>query len=413
LNKKILFIITAVLILFASLIAVTQETEIFSAVPVNSAVPEEEVKVFVEDSYSGGDTQKIPDWVRPDRWFRSNSGGMAVEEMPSQTAAFRNDYALAVVFTGREELPVNLLPFYNDDFFIESRILYEKGLHKRTQWIFRDRNGTSRVVGVFLQPESSDNKNSAHDGGTRNGFIEIYDERAFIISEYRFLEDGTRNRTNYTYKDDFLVSSAVYLWEGNDRGGEYAESYIDFLRYNRSMFLRGVERVFYKGRRISLSDAPLSVSFPRDLADTDTLKNLLGEKHHSYPEFFGEVSVYANEKIVYTTDERNRILSQTLYDRDNKVVWVINNTWSNGRIASTEKKEGGTVSLAEFTYNSDGEKILEKNFKNGILERVVRREGKTDIEELYINNMVVLRAVWEDGRKISETRVGSSRTGRH
>jgi hypothetical protein len=133
----------------------------------------------------------------------------------------------------------------------------------------------------------------------------------------------------------------------------------------------------------------------------------LGEKLNSYPGFFGEVFVYENERIVYTTDERSRIISQTLYDSENKIVWVINNTWLNDRIVSTLKKEGGTEYLAEFVYDSGGGRILEKNYKNGILERVVRTEGKTDIEELYINNMVVLRAVWEDGRKISETRVGS------
>jgi len=49
--------------------------------------------------------------------------------------------------------------------------------------------------------------------------------------------------------------------------------------------------------------------------------------------------------------------------------------------------------------------ISEKNLKNGVLERVVLIDGETEIEELYMNNAVVLRAVWEDGRKISETRV--------
>lgn len=412
LNKKILFVVIAVLILFAGFIAVTQETDIYTLVPANADVTEEDIMISTENPSDSGNTREMPDWVRSARWFRSNSGGMAVEEMPSQAAAIRNEYALAVAYTGKEELPPNLLPFYNDDLFIESRILYENGLQKRIQWILRDWNGASRVVGVFIQPELSDNKNSAHNGGIKNGFIEIYNERSFLITEYRFLEDGTRSRINYAFNDNFLVSSTVYLWEENDRGGEYVESYADYLRYNRSLFLRGVERVFFKGRKISLSDEPLRVSFTRDLADTDSLKKLISEKFHSYPEFFGEVFVHASEKIVYTTDERSRILSQTLYDSDNKIVWVINNKWVNGRIASTEKKEGGAVSLAEFSYDSEGEKILEKNYKNGILERVVRREGKTDIEELYMNNMIVLRAVWEDGRKISETRVSSSRTGR-
>jgi hypothetical protein len=32
-------------------------------------------------------------------------------------------------------------------------------------------------------------------------------------------------------------------------------------------------------------------------------------------------------------------------------------------------------------------------------------EGTREIEELYMDGVVVLQAVWEDGRKISETRM--------
>jgi len=395
LSKRILFIVTVVLILFSSLIAVTQEVDVFSS--ALGSGQEDDSKTSGEYLSGSENAKQVPDWVRPSRWFRSNSGGMAVEEMSSQAAAIRNEYALSVVFTRKEQLPKTLLPYYNDDFFIEARILYEKGTQKRTQWIFRDRNGASRVVGVLLPAESN----------RLTGFIEIYDEKSFLMTEYRFFEDGTRNRTDYAFKDNFLVSSTVYVWEENNGEGEYVESYADFLRYNRSLFLRGVERVFYKERKISLSDAPLIVAFPRNLADVAHVKKLMGEKLNSYPKFFGETHVYESERIVYTTDERSRILSQTLYDSENKIVWSINNTWVNGRIVSTLKKEGGTEFLAEFVYDSDGERIIERNYKNGILERVVRKEGNTEIEELYINNMVVLRAVWEGGRKISETRVGS------
>jgi antitoxin component YwqK of YwqJK toxin-antitoxin module len=128
---------------------------------------------------------------------------------------------------------------------------------------------------------------------------------------------------------------------------------------------------------------------------------------NAYPEFFGEISVQKDEKIVYVTDEKGSILSQTLYDEKDNIIWVITNKWSNDRIVSTSKKEGDTESSAEFDYDSDGNRITERNFKNGILERVVYTEGNTDIEELYFNNMIILRAVWENGRKISETRVES------
>jgi hypothetical protein len=61
--------------------------------------------------------------------------------------------------------------------------------------------------------------------------------------------------------------------------------------------------------------------------------------------------------------------------------------------------------VSEYEYDSNSNVILERNFRNGVLERVVRTEGNREIEELYLNNFIVLRAVYEDGRKISETRV--------
>jgi antitoxin component YwqK of YwqJK toxin-antitoxin module len=227
------------------------------------------------------------------------------------------------------------------------------------------------------------------------------------MSEYNFYGNGIKTRTDFTFKGNLLISSTVYLWEENDNAGEYVESYADLLRYNRSLFLRAVERVFYRERKIFLSDEPVIVSFPRNLSDVSVTRGFRGERLISYPEFFGEVIVQRDEKIVYVTNEKSSILSQTLYDDNGGIIWVITNTWSNDRIVSTLKKEGDTEYLAEFDYDSDGNRITERNFKNGILERVVYTEGNTDIEELYFNNMIVLRAVWENGRKISETRVES------
>jgi hypothetical protein len=389
LKNKLLLAVIFILILFSGFVAVTQETPLFSPGTGNQGAG------------------KTPDWVKPTRWYRSNKGGMALEEVSSNVIALRNDYALSIGFTQKEKLPEYMMPYYNDDYFIEVRILYEEGSQKRTQWILRDRNGTSRVTGVFMEPQLivSDEEDDSGYEKKRSGFIEIYDSRSYLICEYNFFDNGVKTRTDYTFKDKLLISSTVYIWEENDNRGEYVESYADLLRYNRSLFLRAVERVFYRERIISLSDEPLRVSFPINLSVGSLSRSFSGERMISYPEFFGEVLVQRDDKIVYVTDERNSILSQTLYDENGSIIWVITNKWSNDRIISTLKKEGDTEYLAEYDYDSDGNRILERNFKNGILERVVYTEGNTDIEELYMNNMVVLRAVWEDGRKISETRV--------
>lgn len=388
-NRKIFLAVIIALLLFAGIIAVTQEKEIF---------------------FSAGELPgKTPDWVKPLRWFRSNQGGMAVEEAASSLTALRNEYALSIHFTYKSELPQNLVSFYNDGYYIEVRTLYEKGVAVRKQWLFRETNGTTRLNAVIPEPsqadrnyqDRSDNENAKEK--RRAGFIEIFDENYSLISEYNFFDDGENSRTDYKYKDGILISTVASLWEE----GEYKENYGDFFRYNRSSFLRAVERVFYRDGQISLAYEPIKVSFPRNTTDAAMPDNLTVEIINAYPEFFGEVHIERNNKIVYTTDGRGRILTQTLYDEDgDNIVWVIQNLWLNDRIISTKKTEGDTEYLAEYEYNSGGDRIIERNFKNGVLERLVRTEGKTEIEELYLNNVVVLRAVWEDGRKISETRAG-------
>jgi len=195
------------------------------------------------------------------------------------------------------------------------------------------------------------------------------------------------------------------LWEENDEGGEYAQVYADFFRYNRSSFLRSVQRVFYKDREISLLDDPVVIAFPSGIMDAARNEFFIGERQNSYPEFFGDFFAEKDSKMVYAIDERGRISSQTFYDENEKVIWVIYNTWRDERIVSTLKEEGGAEYLAEYEYNSGGDRVLERNYVNGVLERVVRTEGKIDIEELYLNGKVILQAVWEDGRKVSETRM--------
>jgi len=368
LNKKIIPSVIIVLLLFAGIIAVTQETSVR------------------QNLFAAGET---PQWVIPIRWYRSNKGGMALEEISSRFIALHNEYSLAVEFKGSDELPFFLIPYYNDDFFIETRVLYENGLLLRTQWIFRDLNGTVRLNTVINDKQET-------------AFIEIFDRNSFLVSEYNFLDNERNSRTENTYSDGILISSVVSFLQ---EGGEYIEVYTDNFRYNRSLYLRAVERVFYEERQISFSDEPVIIHFPFRLADIEQGNFFIGERIMTYPDFFGDSVTARDDKVVYTTDDRGRILSETLYDAYDNIVWVIRNNWQNDRIVSTSKTEDSIVLLAEFEYSSGGDRIMERNYRNGSLERTVQTDGKTDIEELYFNNVVILRAVWEDGRKISETRV--------
>ena len=422
-RKKIIPVIFLVLLLFAGIIALTQESDSFDP----GLVTEPAVREEAENSNVAGDffsrsyesAREIPEWVRPARWFRSNAGGMALEEIPSQFAALRNEYALVIDFIGAEELPEYLFPYYDNSFFIEIRRLYEHGEETRVQRIFRDKDGTTRLIAVFIEPESSevvnnDNEdavdgNDKNDEKKRSGFIEIFDEKALINSEFRFYDDGEINKINYNYKDGYIISADFFLWEENDEGGEFTETHTDFFRYNRSSFLRAMERVFLKDRQISPPDDAIKIAFPSNILNAAKDDYFMSEKLNPYPDFFGDIIINKDSRIVFTTDERGRVLTQMLYDdqEEDKIIWVIRNIWSGDRVVSTSKTEGGTELLAEYEYDSEGNRILERNIRNGVLERLVITEDNKDIERLYFNNIVILQTVWEDGRKISETRMSN------
>ncbi|MCL2759940.1 MAG: hypothetical protein FWD22_06970, partial [Treponema sp.] len=144
-SKKIIPVIFLVLILFAGIIALTQELDFF--------LPDIDLDE-IEFSDDFEPEQELPEWVKPLRWFRSNAGGMALEEMQSRFPALRNKYALAINFVHRDELPEYLNQYYEEGYFLEVRMLYKDGEQIRTQWIFRDDNGNTRLNAVFMEPDS-------------------------------------------------------------------------------------------------------------------------------------------------------------------------------------------------------------------------------------------------------------------
>jgi hypothetical protein len=436
LSKKIILIVFLVLIFFAGIIALTQEAD--DELP---DIDSEEAEFSLDYEFDQDN-----DWIRPARWFRSNSGGMALEEMQSRFSALRNQYALAINYVSKDELPEYLFTYFDEEYNVEVRILYNKGEQIRAQWILRDEKGNTRLNAVFLEPEPepeiiekehifiketveliTDNENETEaetenlaraededeeeesqeeekivinkDIKKRRGFIEIFNEDLFLTSEYRFFEDGRTEKTEYELKNNLLLN-AVYLM--SDNAGDFKTYYTDYYHYNRSLSLRSIERIFQKD---GMLDDPITIAFPRRIMDSIKKDIFISEKLNLYPEFFEDDFISAASKMIFNTDNRGRILGQTLYDEEDEIIWTIQNTWHGNRIVKTSKKEGDTVLTAEYAYNSGGDRILERDFRNGVLERVVSTKGDTEIEELYMNNAVVLRAVWEDGRKISETRV--------
>ncbi|MDR0411590.1 MAG: hypothetical protein LBH75_06420 [Treponema sp.] len=201
--------------------------------------------------------------------------------------------------------------------------------------------------------------------------------------------------------------------------------YTDYYRYSISASLRAVERVFQKGRP---EFGQFHVVFPpvklRQEIDTSFVKAAPINRSN----FLAEDGPVSN--TLYTTDSRGRVLSETQRGESGSILVETKNTWAGDRISVVEQqffekpkdadaeesaeivedkpeKRGEVVEerRVEYEYNSAGDRVLEKNYNNGVLERTVRKSGDQEIEEIYLDGKVVLRAVWEGNRKIKEERV--------
>jgi hypothetical protein len=119
-------------------------------------------------------------------------------------------------------------------------------------------------------------------------------------------------------------------------------------------------------------------------------------------------SVVSGEAVIYTTDERGRVLTETRRDAEGAVVSETRQTWNGDRLVSVVWKSGNNERRTEFEYNQDNDRIMERNYNNDTLERTMQQDSagtNREIEELYLNGAPMLRAIWEDGRKVSEERL--------
>jgi hypothetical protein len=381
------------------------------------------------------------------RWFRSNAAGMTLEAIPSRAAALRNKYALSVENADPGGLPPLLKPLLGPGLRAELRILFEEGEPLRRQWIFRDRYHTTRLAasggeGVFgdAPPAAEDEQEDepAEDGeedgddGEKagpTGFIETYDERGLITEERFIAGDGTESAIFYYYKGDVLIRAEIMekprpvvetAEEAAAETGEEAPAETgspreispdglapvatDYYRYSRSGSIRAIDRVIHGAG--TENGRPVRLSLPRLRPDFgETMEDLVNPGIAYTPEFLQDVIDAEEVRIIYATDSRGRILSETRLDGEDRVIGRITNTWSGDRLASVRLESGDVDRLTEYGYDGEGNRIMESNFNHGVLERRVRREGEQDLEELYMDGRVILRAVWEQGRKISEERV--------
>jgi hypothetical protein len=452
------------LLLFAGIFALTQESA------DDASVVSDEYD-DMEFAFSGDEEGSYNQWVAPgpSRWFRSNAGGMTLEEVTSRLSALRNKYALVIDYVPPGEIEPRLLPYYQDVYSFEIRILYEDGVENRRQWLFYDESGITRVNAVFKRmPEilpdevsaaeipaekaadheltdveaASDNEAGDEeavfveddaalptlddavlaagspvlsDDGMPDmdsryvaalisekalslGFIELYNDSAQIIEDRWLFDDDSIIMILYSYNGSIMLKAETLKMLS---GSEFKAVYTDHYRYNRSYSLRHIERVYHEG----LVTEPVRLTFPGRVLEAAADDNFMGEKLSLVTEFMGNYSADEGFRVIYDTDNRGRVLSQTMFDKGNEIVWVLTNTWAGDRIVSSQKTQGDDVKLTEYEYDSGGDKIVQRDIHNGVLERVVYTKGANETEELYMNGVLILRAYWEDGRKISEERV--------
>jgi len=109
-------------------------------------------------------------------------------------------------------------------------------------------------------------------------------------------------------------------------------------------------------------------------------------------------------RTVNTNDENGRILTQTTYNSRDEIVSVVRNTWTGDRLTSVTTTEGSNIKKTEYDYNALGDRVAQRDYNNGALERQILIQGRREIEELYLNGVITIRAVWENGIKVSEER---------
>jgi len=394
-NVLVPVVFLLVLFLAAGFVAITQETG-------DEANPNQDGFAGDFSSLEEGEEAGVePEFIPvsyPPRWFLSNAGGMAVEETPSRLGALRNKYALLIDYVPADELDPRLLPFYKDEYGIEIRVLYIEEKESRRQWLFRDKDGNTKVNAVFRMIQEDDEEETP-EGKTPGGFIEVFNDTGRISRDYSLFEDNSEILTAYYYNGNTLIKTETQTKDADKL--EYRKTHTDMYRYNRSYSLRNVERVFHEPAGVD----PVRLLFPARALDAAYDKDFMKDKLTFSSDFLGGYPADAGFRIVYETDSKGRVLSEILYNSKNEIVWTLENTWAGDRISSILKIEGGDERLIEYDYDGSGSRIAERDIRNGILERRVLIDGVKETEELYLDGAVVLRAFWEDGRKISEERI--------
>jgi YD repeat-containing protein len=276
------------------------------------------------------------------------------------------------------------------------------------------------------------------------GFIELYGENSLISSDRQLSEAGDELVTDYHYNRvsrgnsppgrELLIRADTWRKFFNEDGQEAREDICtDYYRYTRNFSLRSIERIYYqkppaepeKGPEIeketeAAAETPEEeteektekkaeprtvLRFPRRSLDSALEEGFVAPAIAYGSQFLEDIQAGHLYRVVYTTDERGRILEEIRQDEEGNTVAELRNIWSGNRLSRVIIRTGEEERITEYEYDEDGNRVKEQDYRNGTLERVVHFQDNREDEELYMNGELILRSQWEGGRKLREERV--------
>ena len=329
--------------------------------------------------------------IAPARWHRSNSSGMIMDYIPSRLVALRNEYSISIEIIHPESigeiLPALLLPYHEESFSVELRVLHENGREIRRQWLFLE-NHITRLV--------------ASEGGGIFSFIEMRNQRGQLEKEFLFEEDLSEWEFLFSYSDDNLLNVETFFRESPS--DEFVLLTRDTFFYNRSGSVRVIEREIFEAASPDETQISRQV-FPRLGSDLSPAGGNISYGTAYTSPILQSIQNPDGTRVSYTVDSRGRILTEVWYNEDDEVLGEFVNTWSADRLMSVLWTSPHDERLVEYEYDNAGNRIMENNFRRGILERRVTYMENREVEDLYMNGIVILRAIWEDGIMVSEERM--------
>jgi hypothetical protein len=196
-------------------------------------------------------------------------------------------------------------------------------------------------------------------------------------------------------------------------GREAGPLWTDNYRYTRTNMIRAIERNYTAPAGTRGAER---ISFPRFVLNSRNDKEFIAPGNSLSSNFLLDTFAGADRgttQAIYTLDSRQRILSEVRRDEEGNVIGELTNIWKNDRIEQVTWQGKDDERIIRFSYNKGGDRIGEKDYRNGILERTVEGTGGDEVETLYLNDKPLLRAIWKDGKKISEERISNMQTRRH